>query len=139
MKDMSYDRFVQILEKKSWEDLIYEEYLDVLAEIINHDKVKYFYPKNLFIEDKPLTVYFFTDKSVTIVKIMMIGNIKVQTYNYNTIKDVSLEYNGKYNPVKMTITLNDKSDFVLYPKEDTTEGWYIRYSTHLKNIYDLFI
>ena len=115
MKDLSYRNLIDIITKKSWEDESYEDFLYVLKEAVASMKSEYFYPRNLFLEDKLKEVIFFHDKTLTIVT-KTEKKVHLQIKKYDSIVEVNLESNGRYNPVIMIITFNDGSELILNPE-----------------------
>ncbi len=137
MKDLPLSRFKEHLNKKSFEIDVYEDLVRVLEESVVVNS-KYYYPKNLFIPEKPLEVIFFNEKSATIIIVGENGKIDLEVKKYSSAESVKLETIGRHHPVVLRIRFTDGYELTLNPKEDTITNWVNRYSNHVKNIFKMF-
>lgn len=121
----SIEYLMDIFKKLEWENSKYRAYQKLIKNIesmIGNEKIKQIYPKFLFVEDKEIEFYTFTDKYIFITKL---GEDKKSILNKCIkIKDIeSLEKieGNEYEPAILNMYFYNGEEYILNSDADTNE------------------
>jgi Protein of unknown function (DUF3908) len=94
MSEINYTVFKELMKREAFADFEIEDQLSALEELIIEEKIKVFYPQNIFSEKrfKDVNLYLFEENKLRLINFLDNGKIKITTRNYDDIKKIELIY-----------------------------------------------
>ncbi|MGM0806506.1 MAG: DUF3908 family protein [Bacillota bacterium] len=136
-KEMTLDNFIQYSAQSGRENgNRFLVIVDFIEKYLNKEDVKVFYPKNLFVDEKLVEIYFFKNDKVVIVKETDFG-MKSEIINFNQIRSLTMDYQGEYSPVTLKIEFNNGVKIELSDQYDTNSVWSNRFTHKIENVFKL--
>ncbi len=133
----TYKEFIDGLKKREfplYSDLV-KKLPNLLMEYVNEEEVKYFYPKNLFEEEKKELYIFLSEKIIHV-------NIDKREVIFKTIKSGIVEATYKpgvsdINTVSLTLRFENGNELFFDNKNDNSKEkhWREVFSQNIKEIY----
>ncbi|WP_313429845.1 DUF3908 family protein [Siminovitchia terrae] len=133
MREMTYSIFKDQAAGWGWEKTYYlittiEKFANVESESV------VFYPKNLFVDNENVEVYFFDNQKVTVFTGKEEAS-SVKTLYYRQIESVEMEYKDIYYPSQLTVKFLNGQIIKLNSEVDTNNTWMNRFTKKIEDIF----
>lgn len=117
---MEFDKFKSFAVSESFRGR--DEYVHIVNSVeryINENEIKVFYPQNLFVEQKPLTLFVFRENDFWVFKYIDLS-IEIAVYKYEKISSLILNQTTSYRPIHtLMVGLSTGEKFVFKGQDDT--------------------
>ncbi|WP_186579767.1 DUF3908 family protein [Aquibacillus kalidii] len=103
------------------------------------DGIKYFYPKGLFVENKPLELFFFYNDKVFVVRFFKDDKTyQIKTIRYNQIPEIIFNANNSsFRELRLKGDVLEERPIILQSLNDTNDAWKNEFARKIENIYSL--
>lgn len=138
MGKMSYEEFSGYVNRGQFQEASnYNSIVYVIENYIGKEKVKIFYPKNLFIDDLKLEAFVFQNDKVSVAYEIDNEVVNLKVLKYSDINKIEMLYSGYYNPMTLKISFNTGDEIELNDKEDTNSTWSNQFTKKIEEIVKL--
>jgi hypothetical protein len=144
--NLNLKEIMNYLEKNRLSESYAKKYFSLfkkVSQIINEENILFFYPKFLFVNDKPIQLYFILKNHMLIsVSIKEDKQLIVEFLNVNKIRKINYEcslddYGGT---TILTVLFEDNFEEIIFNSEDdTNENWKYEFEKVLCDIAKYFI
>ncbi|MBS4199846.1 DUF3908 family protein [Bacillus sp. FJAT-49732] len=135
MNRMDYPEFKKYATE--WENRRkYQKLITSIEKFVNKENEVVFYPKNLFLEDYYLELYFFGRNKIVILNERE-DDVLVKVLRCDQIQSVELTYVDMDEPVNLCIEFNNDETIELNDKTDTDTSWSGQFTTKIEEIFKL--
>ncbi|MGD6781344.1 DUF3908 family protein [Sutcliffiella horikoshii] len=137
---LTFEGFKQVsnhYQFRDYESTDFEFALSKIEEMIEVEKIKEFYCKDLFDKEKSSSLYFFFETKFYLVTTNG-ENFNLKTYSYEEIKQYNLEIERPYKEIVTLKFSVNSEEFVFSSEKDSNESWNNKFAQKIKEITKLF-
>ena len=135
MSTLNYTDFRKYATSFDFE-LRYELLLETIENHINTEEKLIFYPRNMFLKDSELEIYFFDNEKIFIINEDAAG-VEIDILKTSSVDRVKLTSKDRYSPLNLTITLKDGEELIFNSSTDTVEGRMQTFNRKIEEIFKL--
>ena len=135
MSTLNYTDFRKYATSFDFE-LKYELLLETIDKHINTEEKLIFYPRNMFLEDNELEIYFFDKEKIFIITEDSVG-VEIDVLKTSSVDRVKLTSKDRHSPLNLTITLKNGEERNFNSSTDTVEGRMQTFNRKIEEIFNL--
>lgn len=135
--EITYAEFLREMNTISFYNSSAEDQHFSLKEVIEEDKVLFFYPKNFLFEKKSIeeaVLFIFEKNRIKIVSFIEDGYISIINRDLNNITKVQLNHKNRKS-TSLTLFFNDNSEYVLDSQNDSSNNYKFKLQAVIMDIY----
>lgn len=143
--NVNFTEIMNYLEKSRFEGSYFRKYFSMIkkvSQIVDEESILFFYPKFLFVKDKPIQLYFILKNHLLLSVSMKEDNqMIIEFLNVNKISKIdykcSLDDYGGTTILK--VLFEDNFEIIFNSEEDTIGNWQSEFEKVLCDIAKYFI
>ncbi|MEK4085623.1 DUF3908 family protein [Psychrobacillus sp. FSL K6-1415] len=136
MMEITYAEFLKHMNSLSFNNSTVEDQNYSLKDVVEEDKILFFYPKNFLFKEKTIKdaeLFLFEKNRIRVINFLEDGYISITNRNLSTITKVQLKHKNRKS-TSLTLFFNDDSEYVFDSQNDSS-NYNFKLQTVILNIY----